>query len=61
LFSFHPMPGFIDALAKGQLELMECYEITNMNPNTRVPTTKTFVDMFRVYIFEKRTTTDVVQ
>ena len=54
LFSFHPQPGFIDALANGLLELTKCYEITNMNPKTRVPTTKTFVDMFRVYVFTKQ-------
>jgi hypothetical protein len=57
LFSFHPMPGFIDAIAiKGscnQLNLLNCYEIVNPNPNTRVQTPKTYVNMFRVYVFEK--------
>ena len=53
LFSFHPSPAFINALMKDQLELTNCYEITNLHAKTRVPTTKTFKDMFKVYIFTK--------
>ena len=53
LFSFHPSPEFINALVCEKLELINCYEITNLHPKTRVPTTKTFKDMFRVYIFTK--------